>query len=273
MLAVILSLYKNCRADQLQQCLDSLTAQSYQNFDTYIRFDGLIPSECVDVVKSFQAKRAGTVLIHGTNSIGLAGSLNVLIREAIKPGIKYQFFARVDQDDICMKDRFQLQIDFLKNNIDVHVLGGSIIELRSSNEPGKIRIPPATTNEMKSNFGFRTPIFHPTAMIRYEIFREGNFYPESKSLPEDLHFWGILLGAGYKFKNIEKALVYYRVTRETALRRFSRQNAVDLLKFRLNCLRKFKVKNLNAWFLTLVRCAVCFLPNVIKNLIYDLLVK
>jgi glycosyltransferase involved in cell wall biosynthesis len=52
---------------------------------------------------------------------GLANALNIGIRNA-----QYDLIARMDSDDICFKDRFEKQVEFIVKE-KIHI-GGQIIE-------------------------------------------------------------------------------------------------------------------------------------------------
>ncbi|WP_263641611.1 hypothetical protein [Vibrio diabolicus] len=47
---------------------------------------------------------------------------------------KYLYIARMDADDICNLERFDKQVDFLKKNAQISVVGSDVIEINEEDE-------------------------------------------------------------------------------------------------------------------------------------------
>ena len=96
---------------------------------------------------------------------GLAKNLNQGVRYSLANHFK--FIARMDADDICVENRFELQYHYLNEHPSVDAVGGAISII---NEHGKTQNQvvryPKCHNECLSFFKRRDPFAHPAVMFR-----------------------------------------------------------------------------------------------------------
>lgn len=229
-----MSVYKRDKLKDVKKCIRSILTQSYESFDFYIQFDGILPLECDSYLNSIEDDR---IIIRKRNiNKGLAYSLNELLFIAL--GKQYKYIARMDADDICVFDRFEKQILFLDMNTSIDILGGSIIEMdECEKEIGTIAYP-IEHESMRLFFGKRNPIAHVSVMFRTTYFEKAGNYPTNTESDEDTMFWlkGFLNGC--TFANIEDVLVYVRVGSSFYKRRNRfRQNYLEF-RNRVTIIRK-----------------------------------
>ena len=80
------------------------------------------------------------MLVKNPVNKGVAFSLNVGIQTARDlPDVK--FIARMDSDDICLKDRLLQQVNFMELNPQVDICGTNMIILKQNSEPKIISMP------------------------------------------------------------------------------------------------------------------------------------
>ena len=107
---------------------------------------------------------------------------------ALRYGLPYcrnELIGRMDTDDISVSDRFEKQLEFMKNNPDVDVVGGNISEF--TNDPTKIvdyRIVPQTHEDICLYLKSRSPFNHVTVMFKKSALEKAGSY-ESFYLFED----------------------------------------------------------------------------------------
>ena len=99
----------------LGAAIDSLLHQSYRDFELLVIDDGST-DRTPSLLNTYKDDRI-RVLRHEHNS-GLIASLNHGIDVA-----KGKFIARMDADDICMPQRFERQLLFLKTHPEVSICG------------------------------------------------------------------------------------------------------------------------------------------------------
>ena len=111
--SVVLPVYKAERF--LGQCLDSLWTQTYKDFEVLVVED---PSSDGTAAVLKKQKDPRLRVIRNSTRKGLVFCMNQGIAEA-----KGKYIARQDSDDVSLPERFQVQLDFLKANPCVGMLG------------------------------------------------------------------------------------------------------------------------------------------------------
>ena len=208
--AVIMSLYKNDTLEYVRESVESILNQSFRSFDFYIQFDGNVQFDVDSYLSNLDDHR---IFIYRRDlNKGLAFSLNELLSKVTHKG--YEFIARMDADDIAFLDRFEKQISFMKEHIEVDCLGGAIFEIDEKGDSrSKTTYYPCLPDEAKRFFRKRNPVAHPTVMFRKRFFdKTGCFYPTDYLRNEDTMLWyqGYLHGA--IIANLPDVLLKFRMT-------------------------------------------------------------
>ncbi|CEN34791.1 glycosyltransferase [Capnocytophaga cynodegmi] len=226
--SVLISLYIKEKPESLAECLESLKNQTLQASEVVIVFDGKITSELEDVVSQY-SKELPIKVIRLAENVGLG--------KALQKGVlacNYEIIARMDTDDIATPDRFEKQINFLKTNPQVSVLGSNISEFNlQPNDLKRKRVLPEKHSEIYEFAKFRCPINHPTVVFKKEDVLQSGNYSGKLLLWEDYTLWVTMLSKDYIFHNLQENLLHFRVKdgRETIKRRSGLKYALNELKF------------------------------------------
>jgi len=187
------------------ETIKSILNQTYNNFELIIINDGSNDNSLNEINK-FNDNRIR--LINQQNQ-GLAKSLNIAASLS-----KGKYLARIDQDDICLPNRFQIQINYLENNKNISVLGGASIYINEQGEdlgrgftttwPLSIR---RTLLKQKGCL-----LSHPTVMMRKDDFDDVGGYSESVyKNSADYFLWICFVKKKYKIANLSDVLIKYRL--------------------------------------------------------------
>ena len=106
-------------ARYLTECIDSILAQTFTDFELLIVDDGSTDNSR-DIVRSYHDKRIRLI----ENRHDYIGSLNKLLDEA-----KGKYIARMDADDVMMPYRLAAQFGYMEKHIEVGVLGGGFQQI------------------------------------------------------------------------------------------------------------------------------------------------
>jgi amylovoran biosynthesis glycosyltransferase AmsE len=109
-LSVLLSVYHRESPEFLRQALESLAAQTVQADEFVIVKDGPVGAE-LDAAIGSRCGKAPIVTIQLENNTGLGRALNAGLSRC-----GGDLVARMDSDDICVRDRFEKQLAFLEQN-------------------------------------------------------------------------------------------------------------------------------------------------------------
>lgn len=204
--SVLISVYYKTNDEYLHKALLSVwDEQTYQPSEIVLVQDGPVGEPVVEILEHWQ-KRLGKRFkwIKQEKNLGLAKSLN--------HGLGYcshELIARMDDDDISLPHRFELQCCYMMSHKDIGVLGGQVEE-RDSDLRMKIsqRIVPENHLQIVKFSKSRSPVNHPSVMFRKYIVDELGGYPEV--YPEDYALWGKLICNGVLFHNLPQKLVIMR---------------------------------------------------------------
>ena len=229
---VLLPVYRKDSPDYLRLAVDSILVQTYQPLHILIGIDGPIEGQLAETVQSYATNEQVTLLPFDVNR-GLAALLNDMIRWA--QAHDYQYFARMDADDISLPNRIEKQMEYLLNHPEIDLVGGAISGIdEQGNCRNKHHQFPLTPEDCYSYFAKRNPVAHPAVLIRQSFFdKAGCLYRPEFRQNQDTMLWFDGLKNGAKMANIADEVLLFRVTNEFfTKRRNGWEYAKGLLKER-----------------------------------------
>ena len=202
-ISVIMGIYNQWNREYLDQAVMSVLRQSFWDFEFIIYNDGSDPEVCGYLEKYVQMDER-VVLINSPENHGLAYSLNTCIDLA-----RGKYLARMDDDDICDRDRLAVQYEYMEAHPEIAYAGCNAKLIDERGVWGR-RVMPEFP--MKQSFLRFSPFIHPTVMIRRSIFDTQEAYRFSKDTwrCEDYELFMRLLKLGYRGANIQQELFFYR---------------------------------------------------------------
>lgn len=254
-ISVIMGIY-NC-ASTLIEALDSLYAQTYQNFKI-ILCDDASTDNTFQVAKEYAKKQNNIILIRNEKNLKLAATLNRCLEY-----VDTEYVARMDGDDISLPTRFEREILFLDEHPEYAFVSSAMIYFDEQGDYG--RNYPCEKPE-KENFRKSTPFCHAPSMIRTSAYKAVNGYTADERVErmEDYYLWHKMYVKGLKGYNIKEPLYKMRNDRNA----FTRRKVSDRI-------RGFKVdveicKNLGLsfpYFFPIIHLFKIFIPGKIVYLI------
>lgn len=210
MVSVLMSVY-NAPASFLRESIDSILQQSYRDFEFIIINDGCTKGDTVDTLNEYEKKDSRIQLICNEENIGLTKSLN--------RGMKYakgKYIARMDADDIALKNRLEKQVLYMESHEDIVVLGTQVEKFgkKQKNEPMYfIDYTHGNYEKFLINMLFcNIANIHPTVMLRRIFFQEHHIeYDEKIERAQDYKLWIDCIAQGGKLFNLPDVLLRYRV--------------------------------------------------------------
>jgi glycosyltransferase involved in cell wall biosynthesis len=145
-------------------------------------------------------------LLRNDERRGLAGSLNGALERA-----SGKYVARLDADDVALPNRLERQVERLRNEPRVAVVGSAVRDLDESGVRGRTHVMPAGAVPLRWHALFSSPFFHPTVVVDRELLdAHGLRYDESFEESEDYDLWTRLFEHG-DGDNLREPLVLKRV--------------------------------------------------------------
>nr|AGM38670.1 putative glycosyltransferase [Glaesserella parasuis] len=265
-----MSVYFKDNATHLEQCLRSIWTNQYvKPTEIVLVKDGKLSSELEQIITHWQNKLNSKFIV-------VALSENLGLGKALNEGLKhchYSWVFRMDADDICLPDRFEKQVQYIKQNPDVVLVGAQIEEFDEKMEHniGLRKVPTSTADIYRIALS-RNPFNHMTVAYKKRVIEDVGGYQHHLYM-EDYNLWLRVIAKGYKVVNLESVLVNVR----SGLSMYARRKGLNYV---VSEYQLAKLKNnlgmqsiLLAYFYFLVRTLPRFFPSFLLGKVYQFLRK
>lgn len=260
--SVLMSVYAKEDPNFFRTAIESTINQSVKPSEILIVKDGKLTLELNSVIENFKKKYSHLInIVELEENVGLG----LALREGVNR-CKYDIIARMDSDDICNSDRFKLQLEVLKNNIDIV---GSYIDEFEGDETNIIstRKVPLSKEDIYKFAKYRNPFNHQTVMFKKSAVLECGNYKDFL-WNEDYYLWARMINKNLNMINIPKSLVFVRSGRELFARRGGFKYAIIDFKLQKEFLN-MKFITLNQFIKNCItRISVRIIPNHVRKQIY-----
>ena len=235
--SVLISLYYKENPQFLMECLESLKKQTLQATEIVIVFDGIITPELEEMVMQYTSILP-IKIIRLPKNVGLGKALNEGLKHC-----SYNWIFRMDTDDICLPERFEKQVEFIKQHSDVVLFSGHIAEFSDNKTiiTGYRKVPIGNEN-IKQYALSRSPFNHMTVAFRKDIIEAVGGYQHHLFL-EDYNLWLRVIAQEYEVGNIDEVLLLARAGSNMVARRRGMNYIKGEWKL-FNLKRKLKLQNI-----------------------------
>ena len=266
--SVLLSVYKSEKPEWLSMAVDSMFAQTVKPAEVLLVEDGPLTDELYAVISTYKAKYSETFKTYPLKK-------NVGLGLALKEGVlacSNEYIARMDTDDYSVPTRIEEEFNVMFEK-KVDMVGSIIYEFVDSiDNVVSHRMLPETSEQIYKFAKKRTPIAHPSVLFRKkQVLACGNY--ENCYLAEDFAIFVNLLRIGAKGYNIQKPLVYMRVSKDFYMRRGGWKYLKAMLGFNKKLFSIGWVGPKDFLIRSAMNCTVCLMPNVVRNFVYKKLLR
>ncbi|ANB34412.1 glycosyltransferase involved in cell wall biosynthesis [Rhodovulum sulfidophilum] len=227
-------------ADTLEECLTSVLAQDFEDFDVLV-VDDESTDETPEILKNIQDRRLKVCRFQSGR--GLGDTLNFGFSQIESPLV-----ARMDADDVMPAGRLSSQVAFLRRHPDCGVVGGQIDFMYNDLSRTGPVFPLEHEEIVRDLYLMRFSVCHPAAMIRrdvfdaiggYHVFGPGqdlDFFirasevAQLRNLPEIVHHLRVDLNS-YSASKARERLVAYKYALEAARSRSKLGEDIAYLDF------------------------------------------
>ena len=181
LITVLMAVYNGER--WLAESIPSVLQQTFKNFEFIIVNDG--SDDCsLQIINQF-AKKDSRIRAYNKKNSGLADSLNYGIAEA-----RGEWIARIDADDICSLERLQKQIERVRLNTDLVLIGSGLVIIDENGKQGKVHNYPDRHIRLMRRLSRGSPFFaHSSAFFKLSAVRELGGYRTQFHRSQDQDLW------------------------------------------------------------------------------------
>ena len=261
--SVLIPIYKKEEPKHLRDSFESLFNQTLPATEIVLVEDGPLTSELDDIIINYQQSHPELKTVKLPENGGIGHALNEGLKHC-----SYDLVARMDADDICTPDRFETQVKFMESHPNYDIVGSWVDEFSDniSNILSTRQLP--EDHEAIIQFGKkRNPMNHPTVMFRHQAVKAAGYYIHSPQV-EDYDLWVRMMLRGSRFYNIQRSLLFFRMSDDFARRRggwdYSRREIPLQISF-------YKMGYIGFWRMTaniFVRTIIRMLPAKCRRKVY-----
>ena len=262
--SVLMSIYYKENPEYFRKSLDSVINQTVKPSEIVLVEDGKLTDELYAVTDEYTKsydKLFNIVKLEKNSGLGVA------LAEGVK-NCSNELIARMDTDDICRNDRFEIQLKEFEENPELDIIGSHVLEFEGTeNNIVAKRTVPLTDEEIKKYQKKRDAFNHPSVMFKKSaVLKAGNYKP--CPLMEDTYLWVNMFLSGAKAKNVDDYLLYFRVGKDM----FSRRGGFAYYKkYKQGRKMVKKTGYISFWdyFSTLViQLIVALMPNKLRGFVF-----
>ena len=262
--SVLMSLYIKEHASYFEECLLSVLSQTVTPDEIVIVLDGPISNEVNMVLEKYISKDPEKFIIiplEKNQGLGISLAKGVL-------ACSNELIARMDTDDVAVRNRFELQLKEFEKNPNLDICGSSIIEFEGNiNHIVAKRKVPLTDSDIKKYQKRRDSFNHMTVMFKKSsVLKAGNYQP--CPLMEDSLLWAHMIQSGAVCMNIEQPLVYARIGKDMFERRGGLSYFQKYKAGRKKILKTGFLSKKDYYITLIIQFIVCILPNRIRGFVF-----
>lgn len=266
---VAMAVYMEDRLEWVEQAVNSILQQTYQNFVYVIVIDGEIHEEIYTYLCDVCRKSNKMLLALNRSNSGLSSCMNFVVDWILSEHSNTQYFFRMDADDISETNRFALQVSYLEKHLNISILGCALKEINEIGDVVGKRKLPVKHGDIIKYLPKRCSINHPTVAIRFNVFKDGFRYNKTLRNTQDYFLWIELAAAGYQFANLGQKLLQFRRVNDFYKRRGLEKsfNEFKARFYAMRVLKRYTVNNIVYAFSVLL---LRLMPSKVVKLAYKL---
>ena len=254
-LSILLPVYNG--ENFLNQCIESMLNQTYDNFELLIIDDGSIDNS-KNIINNYNDSRI--TFIENKKNIGLTDTLNKGLRQA-----KGDYIARIDQDDIALENRLLEQMDYLSKHPDIKLIGTWCEIIDENNNKIKSIRRPINRKKILEAFVSYNPFLHSSVIFEKSTALNLGGYSTSFVHAQDFDLWYKIASKNNVY-NVPHELVKIRWHSQRAT--LSAQNKKHIKKESIEIYRRAIINSEIRFFTRMMgRLRLLFKPWLFRKLV------
>lgn len=262
--SVLMSVYYKENPEWFKTSIESMINQTVPTNDFVLIEDGELTEQLNEIVSEYSKKYPDIFrVVKLEKNVGLGPALAIGVKEC-----KNELIARMDSDDISIKNRCEKQLKKFQDNPELDICGSSIAEFTGSiDNVMAYRVLPESNDEIRKYARRRNPFGHPSIMFKKsKVLEAGNY--RSYYLCEDYDMWVRMIEHGANCYNFQEPLVYMRIGEDFYKRRGGIKYLKSILKFKKEQYKKGFFSRKDYIISAGTSTVICLMPNKIRDLFY-----
>lgn len=256
-------IYKGDEAAYFREAVESVFGQTVLPGELVVVVDGGVGRELESALEELSGKYGKMKIVKLPRNVGVG--------QASNEGLKYcksELVAKMDADDLMVENRLELQLAAFEKDSKLTLLGGQLAEFSNDqNNVVSYRKVPKSAKEIRKFARRRSPFNNQTVMYKKTAVAAVGGYPKLNRA-EDYYLFCKLIAEGYRVKNLDDVLVYFRLDDAAIERRRTWRHTKEIINAR-NEIRKLGISNYFDLVLTSVgQIFVFIMPTCFAKWLY-----
>jgi glycosyltransferase involved in cell wall biosynthesis len=197
--SVIMPVYNGER--YIVSAIESVLAQTYKNFEIVIVNDGSTDNSRE---KLSAYRQLPFVQYIEQDNRGVAAARNTAIRKATG-----ELIAFLDQDDLWLPEKLDIQVDYLRQHTDVPLVHANLGHINENGEPIQVIWPTDVEGSCFRELFLWNRIAVPTVVVRRQCLSEVGLFNENLAGSDDYDMW-LRIAQRFPIGRIARVLALYR---------------------------------------------------------------
>lgn len=263
--SVLMTIYRGDNPSYVKTSIESILNQTHRSDDFVIVEDGPLFDKLEVLIESYESQYPEINVIRLPKNVGLGKALN----EGL-PICKNELIARMDSDDVSMRERCEKQVRAFMDDPELDIVGCPVKEFVGTpdNVVGQ-RTVPLDNEGIHKYVRRRDPFNHPTVMYRKSMVMKYGPYGDYRK-NQDTDLWiKLLCKGGCKAINIDEFLLLFRFDEGTYRKRKSWTNTKTLIKIRWNAFKDKYCSFFDFLAVSGAQLAIYIMPSGLQRIIYQ----
>ena len=256
--AFISVIMATCNGERfLKLAVESILTQTFKEFEFLIVNDKSTDST-PDILKAFSLKDKRIKVITNQENLGLTKSLNKAL--ALAQG---KYIARMDDDDISLKERLQKQFDFMESHKEIALCGSLSFVIDERGVVIGEKNLALDDKALNKKLLFNNQLVHSAWFLRANVLKEIGYYNEQFKKAQDYELL-FRIATKYKVCNLSEKLIKWR-KRENSLSFQDKAQQKYALKARWLAITKYGYPKFLGLFYIIIRFVWLLIPLRVKK--------
>lgn len=212
--SVVMAVYNGQR--YLREAVESVLNQTFTDLE-FVIVDDASTDDTPEILRIYAQEDSRIRLVRNDRNLGLTRSLNEGFRTA-----SGEFLARQDADDVSLRDRLALQVQFLSGHTQVGVVGAWVAYIDEQGKQMGIWQTPTSPAHVRWSLLFGPALAHPSILMRKSLVEESSPYRAEIRYAQDYDLW-VRLSERTQLANLPALLYLRRVHEDMVGRKYSWQ--------------------------------------------------
>ncbi|NMB83850.1 glycosyltransferase family 2 protein [Candidatus Roizmanbacteria bacterium] len=246
------------------EAIESILNQTFKDFE-FIIVDDASTDKTWETINKYAKKDKRIRAYQNKKNLKISLTLNKGIKAT-----KGKYIARMDADDWSYPYRLNKQVDFMENNPEVVICGGTMNICDSRLRILAKREYPKDNDRLKKIIFRHSPFCHPSVIYRTDIAVKVKGYFDQYNCAEDIDFY-FKMGQHGKFSNLSIPLIKYRTVPGSISHRYEKRQEIVTIQSRFYAVKKYGYKM--SFFDKIYNClqyiSIFIIPPVVKIWLFN----